>query len=565
MPLSRSTRIVTLLVIDSIFFFLEIGVGYTVHSLALVADSFHMLNDVFSLLVALWAIKLSRQKSTSSYTYGWQRAEVLGALINGVFLLALCLSIFLEAIQRFFSPPFISNPVLILIVGSLGLASNIVGIALFHDHGRTHDAETKHDLTHGDAEAGHAGHEHEHDRANLHRHRHSDILDEEGPIGEILPEVVVARTVSASNRPPKTHDIGTPPSAGRGRMGVPPSPFTMARMSGEYSPSPTNHGHGHGHRHASRESRQRQFADPETSIHVHPAQNRQEIMDAALRSDQEDEDTVESGERTPLLTPERRADVRDHVATGRKRNTSTSGHSHHHHAQPGHTAKKGGHDHDLNMRGVFLHVMGDALGNIGVIATALFIWKTNFWWRFYFDPAVSLLITGIICASALPLVKSASKILLQAVPKGISLEQVKEDIVSIKSVVSVHELHVWQLSDVKLIASLHIQVAFDPEDQAGGTDGGRYMKLAREIRKCLHAYGIHSSTIQPEYVKPDGTRARMDVIRDGEDGGDRNANSDVSSDSEESETECLLDCGNECGGGKCCGPMVVSQGHGHSH
>ena len=70
MPMSRSGRIVTLLIIDSVFFFLEIIVGYAVHSLALVADSFHMLNDVFSLLVALWAIKLSKQKSSSSYTYG---------------------------------------------------------------------------------------------------------------------------------------------------------------------------------------------------------------------------------------------------------------------------------------------------------------------------------------------------------------------------------------------------------------------------------------------------------------------------------------------------------------
>ncbi|KAF8431359.1 cation efflux protein [Terfezia claveryi] len=563
MPMSRSARIVTLLVIDSMFFLLEIIVGYAVHSLALVADSFHMLNDVFSLLVALWAIKLSRQKSTSSYTYGWQRAEVLGALTNGVFLLALCLTIFLEAIQRFFEPQVIKNPVLILIVGSCGLASNIVGIALFHDHGHAHGAKAEHGHTHGDAETGYAGQEHEHEHTNQHRHRHSDILDEEGPIEEILPEAVVARTVSARSR---LHGVGTPPpSAGRGRAGVPPSPFTMARMSGEYSPSPTNHGHEH--RHASRESRQRQFADPETSIHVHPAQNRQEIMDAALRSDQEDEDTAESGERTPLLTPERRADVRGHGATGRKRKTSTSGHSHHHHAQPEHTAKKGGHSQDLNMHGVFLHVMGDALGNIGVIATALFIWKTDFQWRFYSDPVVSLLITGVIFASALPLVKSASKILLQAVPKGIPLEQVKEDIISIKGVVSVHELHVWQLSDVKLIASLHIQVAFDPEEEAGGTDGGRYMKLAREIRKCLHAYGIHSSTIQPEYVKPDGTRTGVvDVIRDGEDGGDGNVDSGASSDSDESEeTECLLECGDDCGGGKCCGPMVVRQGHSHAH
>lgn len=95
MAFSRSARIITLLVIDTLFFFLEIIVGYAVHSLALVADSFHMvcippllvvglelglpntrasqLNDVFSLLVALWAIKLAKQKSTSNYTYGVRR------------------------------------------------------------------------------------------------------------------------------------------------------------------------------------------------------------------------------------------------------------------------------------------------------------------------------------------------------------------------------------------------------------------------------------------------------------------------------------------------------------
>lgn len=83
------------------------------------------------------------------------------------------------------------------------------------------------------------------------------------------------------------------------------------------------------------------------------------------------------------------------------------------------------------MRGVFLHVLGDALGNIGVIATALFIWLTDFSWRFYADPVISLVITAIIFSSALPLVKSASLILLQGVPMGISLDDVKEDILEV--------------------------------------------------------------------------------------------------------------------------------------
>jgi solute carrier family 30 (zinc transporter), member 1 len=65
-------------------------------------------------------------------TYGWQRAEVLGALINAVFLLALCFTIFLQAIERFIEPVQIENPQLILIVGSIGLFVNIIGLVLFH-------------------------------------------------------------------------------------------------------------------------------------------------------------------------------------------------------------------------------------------------------------------------------------------------------------------------------------------------------------------------------------------------------------------------------------------------
>jgi zinc transporter 1 len=99
--LSRSSRILILLVLDTCFLFTELGVGYAVGSLALIADAFHMINDILSLAVALYAIRISRRRSDDQYTFGWHRAEILAALVNGVFLLALCLSISLEAIGRF--------------------------------------------------------------------------------------------------------------------------------------------------------------------------------------------------------------------------------------------------------------------------------------------------------------------------------------------------------------------------------------------------------------------------------------------------------------------------------
>ena len=65
-------------------------------------------------------------------TFGWVRAEVLGALINAVFLVALCLSIFIEAIKRMVQPEGIHNPMLVLIVGAAGLVVNLIGMLMFH-------------------------------------------------------------------------------------------------------------------------------------------------------------------------------------------------------------------------------------------------------------------------------------------------------------------------------------------------------------------------------------------------------------------------------------------------
>lgn len=58
MKLTRQTRIIILLILDIIFFISEIILGYWINSLAIIADSFHMLNDIFSLIVALYALKV---------------------------------------------------------------------------------------------------------------------------------------------------------------------------------------------------------------------------------------------------------------------------------------------------------------------------------------------------------------------------------------------------------------------------------------------------------------------------------------------------------------------------
>lgn len=91
-----------------------------------------------------------------------------------------------------------------------------------------------------------------------------------------------------------------------------------------------------------------------------------------------------------------------------------------------------------------------------------------------------------------PPVKSASFILLQGVPNDISLQEVDEAIRQIDGVYDVHELHIWQLSESKVIASVHVHASRKHD----------FMKIATEIRQLLHDRGIESTTIQPEYYHP---------------------------------------------------------------
>ena len=88
--------------------------------------------------------------------------------------------------------------------------------------------------------------------------------------------------------------------------------------------------------------------------------------------------------------------------------------------------------------------------------------------------------------------RSTAFILLQGVPATISLEEVRGAILDVDGVLSVHELHIWQLSENKIVASVHVMASRKHD----------FMPVAAQIRKALHDRGIHSSTIQPEYHPP---------------------------------------------------------------
>ncbi|XP_020367166.2 zinc transporter 1 [Rhincodon typus] len=118
------------------FFVVEVVVSRLTSSLAMLSDSFHMLSDVIALVVALIAVRFAaKTQSTAKNTFGWIRAEVMGALVNAVFLTALCFTIVLEAIERFSEPREIQNALVVTGVGAAGLLVNLLGLCMFHGSG----------------------------------------------------------------------------------------------------------------------------------------------------------------------------------------------------------------------------------------------------------------------------------------------------------------------------------------------------------------------------------------------------------------------------------------------
>ncbi len=96
-------------------------------SLALLVDTAHMLTDAVGLLMALVAAHLARRPSTSRRTWGFRRAEVLGALGQSAVLLAVGVYVLIEGVQRLFSPPDVPSAQLV-VFGVIGLVANVASI-----------------------------------------------------------------------------------------------------------------------------------------------------------------------------------------------------------------------------------------------------------------------------------------------------------------------------------------------------------------------------------------------------------------------------------------------------
>lgn len=140
------------------------------------------------------------------------------------------------------------------------------------------------------------------------------------------------------------------------------------------------------------------------------------------------------------------------------------------------------------------------------------MWKTEWQYKYYIDPAMSILLVIIILHNVWPLLKDSALILLQTVPTHIQVDAIQRRLIDkVDGVLAVHEFHVWQLAGDRIIASAHIRyfsIKSSFESKAHNVviffrcrNLSEYMKIAEKVKEFFHHEGIHSTTIQPEFVE----------------------------------------------------------------
>lgn len=150
----------------------------------------------------------------------------------------------------------------------------------------------------------------------------------------------------------------------------------------------------------------------------------------------------------------------------------------------------GAHHHNLNTRGAYLHVAADLLGSLAAIAAALII-RTTGW--LLADPILSVVVALLILGGAWRLTRESTDVLLEAVPRNVSLADVERGMLGVPGVKAVHDLHVWSVTSGLVAMSGHATVP----------DLSRHPDALEQIKATLASQGIGHVTVQLETGEED--------------------------------------------------------------
>lgn len=378
-----------------VFMAIEVTGGYLAGSIAIMSDAAHLFSDLLGFLISIVSIYISRRKATAQMSFGYHRAEVIGALVSVCIIWGLTLWLLYEASKRIMNPGEV-NGFIMLLTAIIGFIFNIVMGTVLAYQGIDHNLHHHHEDE--------AAHQHQQLEAALKR---SNTISPRGKDMEKLGTLKHSLTVKiADNKESHKHDT-------------------------------------HKHEHS-------------TSAHEHSHEHILEMNKKAhgneLISDQSDDHSHNEG-------PDSHA------------------HSHGH----GHA-----HGENVNLRAALVHVMGDALQNLGVVLAGLIIY---FFPEYSIaDPICTYVFSIIVTFTTIRILKDCIAVLMEGSPLEFNIEQLTRDLNNVRGVEDIHDLHVWSLSVGKLSLSCHL------------TSSNPQISLKKASKLCRDKYKITHSTIQVEHA-----------------------------------------------------------------
>jgi cobalt-zinc-cadmium efflux system protein len=145
-------------------------------------------------------------------------------------------------------------------------------------------------------------------------------------------------------------------------------------------------------------------------------------------------------------------------------------------------------EHDLNVKGAYLHLLADALVSLSIIIAGIIIYYTNWFWL---DSIMSLVVVAVIIYSTFKLLKDSVRLSLDGVPTQIDIDEIKQKINAINGVVNIHHIHIWAISTSQNALTAHIVVAQN-------SIYANELEMKKEIKHILQHQNIQHITLEIE-------------------------------------------------------------------
>jgi cobalt-zinc-cadmium efflux system protein len=147
-----------------------------------------------------------------------------------------------------------------------------------------------------------------------------------------------------------------------------------------------------------------------------------------------------------------------------------------------------GKDKDLNVKSAYLHLLSDAVVSFGLVIGGLIIIYTGW---YIIDSILSLVIAGVIVTSTWNLLRDSFRLSLDAVPTGISIENIRNVAMKVKGVKDLHHIHIWAISTTENALTAHLVLP-------NGTNIDEEQQIKHELRHQLEHNNIHHITLESE-------------------------------------------------------------------